>query len=321
MTSRLPGTHVMTVRGPVAPEQIGFTLPHEHLYVRFWEIDARYDSPHLLDDDDVLADELATFQAQGGTCLVDLTTPNIGRQPARLRALSERTGLAVVMGCGWYRRTYYLPEEGLERRPVQELADELLREIAAGVGETGVRPGVIGEIGAEKSWVSPIEERVHRAAARAQRATGYPLATHSRLSEVALAQLTILEDEGADLTRVVVGHADSYAHLAYYLRVLERGASLSFDNIGSPIGGGDLPANRHHERIARLIADLVSRGFGDRLLLSHDICESFQLHYYGGIGFGYLVDRFLPLLRETGVPEEAITTMTVDNPRRWLTIR
>ena len=310
----------MSVTGPVDPSTIGFTLPHEHLYGRFWEIDGRYDSPHLLDDDDVMAEELAAFQRQGGTCIVDQTLPDIGRKPERLRGMAQRTGLTIVMGCGWYRRTYYLPDEGLERRTVQGLADELVAEIIEGAGDTGIRPGLIGEIGAEKSWVSAIEERVHRAAGRAQRATGLPLATHSRLSEVALDQLTIFEDEGADLSRVLVGHADSHAHLGYYLRVLERGASLGFDNIGSPIGAGDVVGNRHHARIARLIADLVERGFGDRILLSHDVCESFQLAYYGGIGFGYLADRFLPMLSALGLPQEAITTLTIENPRRWLTI-
>ena len=310
----------MTVRGPIDPSSIGYTLPHEHLYTRFWEIDGRFDSPHLLDDDDVMAEELRVFQAQGGNCLIELTLPDIGRRPERLRALSQRTGLSIVMGCGWYRRLYYLPEEGLDRRPVRELAAELLREIREGVGDTGIRPGVIGEIGCEKAWVAPVEERVHRAAARAQRESGLGLVTHSRLSEVALEQLTIFEDEGADLSRVVVGHCDSHPYLDYYLKVLGRGAWLSFDNIGSATTLGHAPTGKHHDRLANLIVELIHRGFGDRILLSHDICESFQLRYYGGPGFGFLAEFFLPMLRAHGLGDADITQLTRDNPRRWLTI-
>ncbi|HEV8534612.1 MAG TPA: hypothetical protein VGR87_02680 [Candidatus Limnocylindria bacterium] len=312
--------YVMTVAGPIDPSTIRYTLPHEHLYTRFWEIDGRFDSPHLLDDDDVMADELSVFQRQGGNCVVDLTLPDIGRKPERLRALSEKTGLKIIMGCGWYRRLYYLPEEGLERRPVRDLAAELLREIREGVGDTGIRPGVIGEIGCEKSWVSPVEERVHRAAARAQRETGLGLVTHSRLSEVALEQLTIFEDEGADLSRVVIGHCDSHPYLDYYLRILDRGAWLSFDNIGSATTLGHAPAGKHHDRLADLIVKLIERGFANRILLSHDVCESFQLRYYGGAGFGFLFEHFLPMLRARGVEQEMIDCLTQGNPRRWLSV-
>lgn len=310
----------MTVTGPVPTDSIHFTLPHEHLYTRFWEIDGRFDSPHLIEDDDVLSDELARFTEQGGDCVVELTLPDIGRRPERLRALSQRTGISIVMGCGWYRRLYYLPEEGLDRRPVRALAEQLLQEITEGVGPDHIRPGIIGEIGCEKSWVSPVEERVHRAAARAQRETGLSLVTHSRLSEVALEQLVIFEDEGADLSRVVVGHCDSHPYLDYYLRLVERGVKLSFDNIGSATTLGHKPTGRHHERLVDLIVRLIDRGHADRILLSHDICESFQLTYYGGPGFGFLADHFLPMLWDRGVPRDVTDGITIGNPRRMLAV-
>ncbi len=138
------------------------------------------------------------------------------------------------MGCGWYRTAYYPPEALIDRRSTDDLADELVREATDGVGESGVRPGIIGEIGTDKPWVSPAEERVHRAAARASRRTGLAITTHAVLSDVGLAQLRIFEEEGADPTRVVIGHADSYPVLDHYLAIIERGANLEFDFIGMP---------------------------------------------------------------------------------------
>lgn len=189
----------------------------------------------------------------------------------------------------------------------------MLREIADGVDGTGVRPGVIGEIGVHRSWVTAMEERVHRAAARAQLKSGLPLITHSPLSPVGLDQLTILEAEGVDPARVAIGHSDSYLHLGYHLQILARGAWVMFDNIGSAYPNME-------ERRIRLLKELLDRGFADRLLLSQDVCTDVQLEFGGGSGYVGVPGRFLPALRGLGVPEEAITAMTVDNPRRFLAI-
>ena len=112
------------------------------------------------------------------------------------------------MGSGWYRGAYYPPEARIDRRSVDDLADELVREATDGVGESGVIPGIIGEIGTDKPWVSAAEERVHRAAARAAKRTGRAITTHSIMSPVGLAQLRIFEEEGLDPARVVIGHSD-----------------------------------------------------------------------------------------------------------------
>src|SRR5262249_17524650 len=157
--------------------------------------------------------------AAGGRGLVDLTLDGVGRDPAWLQGIARASGLHVIMGCGWYRDAYYPPEARINRRSVEDLADELVREATDGVGEAAVRPGIIGGIGTDKPWVSPAEERVHRAAARASRRTGLAVTTHGVLSPVGLDQLRILEDAGADPTRVVIGHADSWPHLDHYLAI------------------------------------------------------------------------------------------------------
>src|SRR5436190_11977004 len=131
--------------------------------------------------------ELTRFRAAGGSCLVDLPPIGVGRDPERLARLSAETGLHVVMGCGWYRGAYYPAEALIDRRSVDDLAEELVREATEGVGASGIRPGIIGEIGTDKPWLSAQEERVHRAAARAARRTGLAITTHGVLSPVGLA--------------------------------------------------------------------------------------------------------------------------------------
>jgi predicted metal-dependent phosphotriesterase family hydrolase len=309
--------HVQTVLGPVDPATLGVTLPHEHTQIALWHIESRWDYWQLTRDAELIATELRAFRDAGGGTIVDLTLPGVGRDPAWLQDVARATGLNVVMGCGWYRTAYYPPELLVDRRSVDSLADELVREIDDGVGDSGVRPGIIGEIGTDKPWLSALEERVHRAAARAARRTGLALTTHAVMSAVGLDQLTIFEAEGVDPSRVVIGHADSYPHLDHYLAIVERGASVEFDFLGMSF----TPAERLGEgRVIELLCELLARGHMERVLLSQDVCHDSQLSHYGGNGYTYLVRTFLPRLREAGVSETDIEAMTVANPRRLLTV-
>ena len=284
----MSGPRVQAVRGHVAPADIGFTLPHEHTAIALWHIANRWDYWELRRDEPIITAELRAFADAGGSCLVDLTMPGVGRDPAWLVRLSEATGLHLVMGTGWYREAYYPAEARIDRRTVDDLADEIVREAAEGVADSGVRPGIIGEIGTDKPWLSAQEERVHRAAARAARRTGLAITTHAVQSAVGLDQLTVFEAEGADLSRVVIGHADSNPDPAYHRAIVERGASVEFDFLGMSF----TPLERHGEgRIVESICDLLAAGHVERILLSQDVCHDAQLRHYGGNGYTYLADR------------------------------
>jgi phosphotriesterase-related protein len=309
--------HVQTVRGPIDPGNLGFTLPHEHTAIALWHIPSRWDYWELRREEPIITAELARFREKGGTCLVDLTLPGVGRDPDWLAGLSTSTGLDIVMGAGWYREAYYPAEALIDRRSVDDLADEIVREATEGVGASGVRPGIIGEIGTDKPWLSAQEERVHRAAARAAKRTGLAITTHAVQSTVGLDQLTVFEVEGADLSRVVIGHADSYPDPAYHRAIVERGASVEFDFLGMSF----TPLERQGEgRIVESICALLAAGHVERILLSQDVCHDSQLAHYGGNGYTYLADAFLPRLRAAGVSDDEIRTITVENPRRLLTI-
>jgi predicted metal-dependent phosphotriesterase family hydrolase len=308
---------VQTVLGRIDPVDLGFTLPHEHTRCVLWHIAARWDYWELTGEDELILPELARFRELGGTCLVDVTLQSIGRDPARLRRLAEASGLHLVMGCGWYREAYYPAQALIDRRSVESLADEIIREFEEGAEGTGVRPGIIGEIGTDKAWLSAQEERVFRAVARASRATGMAVMTHAVMSPVGLAQLDVLQDAGADPARVVVGHADSYPELDHWLRIVDRGASVECDFLGMSF----TPQERLGEaRLIPLLLEMLARGHADRLLLSQDVCHNQQLRYYQGNGYTYLQETFLARLRSAGVREGEIQQITVENPRRILTI-
>ncbi|HEY7523762.1 MAG TPA: hypothetical protein VH720_08935 [Candidatus Limnocylindrales bacterium] len=310
-------THVLTVLGPIEPTALGLTLPHEHTQIALWHIASRHDYWQLTRDQPVILEELARFSAAGGSALVDLTLPGVGRDPAWLAEIARASGLHVVMGCGWYRGGYYPAEALIDRRSVDDLADELVREIEHGVHGTGIRPGIIGEIGTDKPWLSAQEERVHRAVARAARRTGLAITTHAVQSPVGLDQLRVFAEEGVDLSRVVIGHADSYPRLDHYLAIVDQGASVEFDFLGMAF----TPLERHGEpRVVELLGELVARGHAERILLSQDVCHDSQLRRYGGHGYAYLAETFLPRLREAGIKDQVIETITIANPRRLLTI-
>jgi len=307
----------MTVLGAVDPSSVGFTLPHEHTQIYLWHIQDRWDYWELTKDEPVALEELALYREAGGTTLVDLTLPGVGRDPLWLKRLAEQSGLNLVMGGGWYRTAYYPVEALIDKRSVDSLAEELVGEATVGVGETGVRIGILGEIGTDKPWVSPSEERVFRAAARASRRTGLAVTTHAVLSDVGQAQLTILEEEGVDPGRVVIGHQDSYPVLDHYLSLIGRGASIEFDFLGMSFSA----VEEHGEsRLIDLLLELLHRGHADRVLLSQDVCHTSQLRHYQGNGYVYLQTTFLPRLRERGVSQAEIDQMTIANPRRVLTI-
>ena len=309
--------HVQTVLGPIDPAALGITLPHEHTQIALWQIPDRWDYWQLTRDQPVILEELAAFREAGGRSLVDLTLAGVGRDPVWLADIAQASGLNVVMGCGWYRGAYYPPEALIDRRSADSLADELVAEASEGVGGTGVRPGIIGEIGTDKPWLSAQEERVHRAAARAARRTGLAITTHGVLSAVGLDQLRVFEEEGADPARVVIGHGDSYPVLEHHLAIMERGASVEFDFLGMSFSA----VERHGEgHVIELLCELLSRGHVERVLLSQDVCHDSQLTRYGGNGYTYLARTFLPRLREAGVSEAEIETMTEANPRRILTV-
>lgn len=297
---------VITVRGIIRPEQMGVTQTHEHLFLDAMDHYPGYE--YVIDDEDLIAEEVQEFLKRGGQTICDVTLDEIGRNPPALARLSERVGMHVLMGCGWYREFGY--PQIVEEFTSRELAEVLIREIEVGVGDTGIRAGFIGEIGTGRHFIKPAEERVFRASALAQARTGVAITTHTtRWGSLAMEQIAMLSEFGADLDRVIIGHLGDRIGVKHLLPIAEKGVYLEVDNIGY------LDYQPEYVR-ADNVAALVKSGFGDRVLLSEDICTLKHLKYVGGKGYGYLLEVFIPMLRERGITEEQIHQMLVTNPAR-----
>ena len=333
----------MTVTGTMAAADMGITLMHEHVLVdcRSWwrgpdsgaservatgPVDVsvigelRMDpfaslDNCVMDDGDAAAEELALYRDLGGRTVVDTSGPGNGRDPRALRGISESTGLQIIMGSGFYLEGSH--PDRLAGMSVADVADEIVRDATEGVGDTGVRSGLIGEIGVSKDFTES-ERKSLRGAARAQVRTGLPLSIHLpgwfRLGNEVL---DIVAEEGADVSHTVLGHMNpSGADFDYQASVAERGAFIEYDMVGMDYYYADQGAQcPSDEENAANIARLVESGYGDKVLISQDVFLKMMLTRNGGWGFGYILRHFVPRLRRHGLSQEQIDTILVGNPR------
>ncbi len=362
----VPGT-VTTVLGPVPASALGVTLPHEHV---LWDmarsmytpsadpaVRAAAEAPLALEtlwrarerpleqrdnlvqtDEAVATRELAAFRAAGGGTVVDCTVRGLCPDPAGLARVARASGVHVVLGTGYYVARTHPPD--MAAKPVEAIAEELVRDLTEGIDGTGVRAGLIGELGlggrtafagvAAVEELAPDELKVLRAAARAHRATGATLSIHPPRSGVrglprsrlARGVLELLEREGVPPERVILGHLDSSwdEDAKEHLQIAHRGAWVEYD----VWGWNDLywPARRdgflHDARRVELVERVLEGGGGGRLLLAHDICTRHRLRTWGGHGYAYLPGFGREMLRAHGIPEETLRTLMVDNPARAL---
>lgn len=296
----------MTVLGEVPVGELGRVLSHEHV---FCDTTREYRGDGLLNDERLAVEELSCLAGET-TTLVELSLPEIGRDPRALRRVSRASGVHIVMGCGFYREPY-LDRQRLDRASVDDLAEDLISEIEGGVDDSGVRPGIIGEIGADQRYVSAMEERALRAAARAHLGTGLAISTHSARWPVATAQLRILREEGVEPRRVIVGHTDTVPDPEFHLFLAAQGCYVSFDSVGTS-------GEYQDARTAEYVLALVRAGHLDRVLLSQDVFLASHLAANGGPGYGHLFEAFLPRLEGLGLDAAEIRRIVVDNPARAL---
>ena len=301
---------IVTVLGSIPQEDAGFTLCHEHLICDLWPLFPSYNN--ILEEEKLAVQELAEFRKASGGTLVDCTSIGLGRDPQALKRIAQSTGVNIVMGTGWYREEVYPPE--IREKSTEELADLMVQEIREGVDGSGIRAGIIGEIGTERYSITPAQEKVFRASARAQKRTGVSIWTHTTyFGELALEQIDLLQEEGVPCDRIVISHLGDRPVPDRFLAIAERGVFLGIDNIGY-VGDG-YPDDGI--RIANIL-ELISAGHLNQLMLSLDICMKGHLLAYGGKGYAYLQREFLPRLKRAGVTDEHIRCLTVSNPRRAL---
>ncbi|MDR7418429.1 MAG: phosphotriesterase-related protein [Armatimonadota bacterium] len=317
--------HIHTVTGPVAPAAMGITYMHEHILCdqrrcRNEGLRPRGsdDGLMILDDADVAVRELSELRSLGADAMVEVTMQAWGRDVVALRAISEASGLRIIATSGFYIEACH--PDFVATQSVDELADGLVRELTEGVDGTGIRTGLL-KAAVGRTVVEGPEEKCARAVARAQRATGAAITTHTSGSarfeipggNIGMFLLDLFEAEGVDPARVIVGHVDEKADVRHLEALCRRGAYVQFDVIGKSHWMLD-------ETRADLVTALVERGFITHLLLSTDRNRKFELRAYGGIGYAHLLTAFVPMLRRRGLSEDHLTQILVENPRRALAI-
>jgi phosphotriesterase-related protein len=335
---------VRTVLGPIAVEDMGVTLMHEHIVLdtsSWWRRpccatdigfaerpldismigDLRM-NPFLNRDNcglfDVAAaiEELRLFADYGGRTVVDPTNLGIGRDPSALQRISRRTGLHIVMGAGFYLEASHPPH--VRDMSVETIAEQIARDCGVSEDEPEVCAGLIGEIGVSKDF-TPAEEKVLRAAARASKLSGAPLSVHlPGWERLAHRVLDVVESEGADLRHTVLCHMNPSLHDPQYQRSLaDRGAFIEYDMIGMDFFYADQQAQSPcDEENAIAICRLVDDGYLNSILMSQDVFLKMMLTRYGGFGYGYILKHFVPRLKRHGMHQRTIDHILIDNPRR-----
>ena len=328
---------IQTVTGRIGPSFAGQALMHEHatsLVVPGWIDNAQHDAQVEL-----AARALERFGVAGGSLVVDLTTIDgmaaAPRDVVKMARISEESGIQIVAASAFYKDPF-LPD-WVTAAELDELVELHVREATIGVDDTDIRVGIFGEVGSGLHVITPTEDKCLRAIARAHRETGVPISTHCSLGTMALEQLDIFEEEGADLSKVVLGHLDLNTNDDYLDEVLARGVTIGFDTWGKESFDYVVPGSegqgegafvkwtyrRVDEERLRALIRLLKRGQEKQVVLSMDItgAELFSNpDTIGRYGYGFLHEKVLPVLMAQGVRESALEVILRDNPARILTI-
>jgi phosphotriesterase-related protein len=311
---------INTVTGTVSPEKLGTTLMHEHLLIGWagWELDCavpKFERKSALKN---CVEQLKQLKDMGLQSMVDPCPMDIGRDVTFMGEVASASGVNIVCATGLYKEdlgsTAYF-----KQRTVEDITEVYVTEITKGIGETGIKAGVI-KCATGKDKITPYEENLLRAAGRAHKRTGVPITTHTDEGTMGREQLDIFASEGVDLSHVIVGHSCGSSDLRYHTDMLDKGCFLGFDRFGLDFLHPD------RLRLAALIG-LVGVGFEQQIVLSHD-----SVACWLGRGLdltpqlarmienwkpSHVFQNIVPALRKAGVAQEKIDAMLVGNPRRY----
>ena len=319
---------VETVRGPVQVADLGPTLMHEHVFVLSTEHMQNYGDGLWWDEEARVADavgKLRALRSKGIMTIVDPTVWGLGRYVPRIQRIAEQVDLNIVVAAGLYAyeelpQQYHYRGPGLVMDMPEPMVTDFTRDIVEGIGATGVKAALL-KCCVDAAGLTPGVERIARAVARTHAETGAPITVHtSGAAQSGRLAVDLFRKEGADLAKVVVGHAGDSNDLNYLMELADSGATLGMDRFGLDL------FNPTPNRVAT-IAALAERGYADRMVLAHD--ANCYIDYFGAghdevraaaapnWHYTHISDDVLPALRDAGVTEAQIDQMLVDNPRRY----
>ena len=314
---------INTATGNCTAGDLGITLMHEHLLIGWpgWDSDTAAPAWDRGEAKRMCVDRMQELKALGVTALVDPCPIDLGRDVEFAADVSQASGVQIVCATGLYKEESgaapYYKFRGAFTDTVSEMTETFVKEVTDGIGSTGIKAGVI-KVATGPHKVTDYEKAVITAAARAHKATGAPITTHTDEGTMGREQLAILTAEGVDPARVVIGHSCGSADLRYHTDMLDTGAFLGFDRFGLELLQPD------RLRLASLIG-LLGIGFERQIVLSHDTVWCWR-----GRALPLPVEtlapqwdprhvllHIVPALREAGVSQAKIDAMLIDNPRRY----
>ena len=301
---------VQTVLGSIAAHELGITACHEHVLWHPPDAMALEDADLGLDSIPAAVAELRYFKSLGGSAVVEMTTAEIGRSPLELSQISRATGVHIIAATGHHKNKF--SAASLENQSVGQIAERMIREITIGIGNTGIRAGVI-KAATSLHQATEVEKRVIQAAGLAHQKTGAPVSTHTEAGTFALEQAEMLLSAGVTPEKLLIGHLDRNLPREVYFQLAKRGVLLGFDQIGKEQYWQD-------EQRALMIRDLIAAGHLNQILLSGDRARksSWKVHNPQSLGLGHLLLDFIPRLKGLGIDDASIHTLLVENPARFL---
>lgn len=295
---------IRTVLGDIDRAQLGRTLAHEHFIIDLDRV--RKDGISRIDTPEEVIPEIRLMMEDGIQAAFEVSTIDLGRDVEKLRTISQATGLHIVASTGYYLSPYHPAQ--LESQTPEEIAEVYVRELTEGIGNTGIRAGLIAEIASSPENFVGQERKILEAAGIASRRTGAAVSTHTGRA-TALETIQILLDQGMDPDKIVLGHQDLIDDHAYHLSLLKHGINIAFDTCGKS-------AYMPDETRAKNILTLIREGYGDHLVLSNDVSRRTYFTSAGGPGYVAVMRIVVPLLRQYGAAEEEIEKLLVNNPAR-----
>ena len=303
---------VDTARGAIETTDLGPTLMHEHIVTRSPGVMENW--PHLFDRAGILAaseKKMADLYQRGIRTVVDLTTVDLGRDIDLIVDVAKRSRVHVIVATG----VWWMPQRYFSRHGVDHVTELFIRDITQGIGNSGVKAAII-KCATDTQGVTQVIENVLRASARAQKATGVPISTHTwAAGRTGEAQQAIFAQEGVDLRRVIIGHSGDSDDLDYLRGLMRRGSTIGMDRFGLD---NFLPTPKRVEVIAQLCAE----GYAGQMVLSHDancwsdmMSDAEKARTRPHWNYNHISDDVLPALRKAGVSDDQIDQMMVRNPR------
>jgi phosphotriesterase-related protein len=310
---------VNAVLGPLQTADLGFTLSHEHVGTNAAGL--RHTYPEFIDRSGIIGESSEALKQaydEGLRTMVDVSTFDLGRDVAMMQEVSRRSGVQIIAATGNHLA---VPRPFGEVSP-DVIAPLYIREIEEGIEGTGVKAGII-KVASDRGGVTPLQEIILRAAARAHYRTGVPISTHTWSPDrVGEQQVRILKEEGVDLNRVYIGHSNDDTDLDYLLGLLKQGVWLGLDRYP----GGRVPGTPNWEQRTEVAKKLIDAGYSHRIMLSHDYSVPKARHgsavqeerrRANPDGYNFISRKVLPRLKELGVSDQEIHQIMVENPRRF----